>query len=83
MTLFKALHASKWGYWRTLHKLQEGGKVLLSVADVAMQIENYSLSLCVSKSKDLKMEKVKDNLFHNDGCDVVNKSTVLSKHVEL
>jgi len=57
---------------------------LLSVADVAMQIEKYSLSLCISKSKDLKMEKVnKDNLFHNDSCDVVNKSTVLSKHVEL
>jgi len=29
------------------------------------------------------MDKVKDNLFHNDNCDVVNKSTVLSKHVEL
>jgi len=54
---------------------------LLSVADI-VQIEKYSLSVYVSKSKDLKMEKVKDHLFCNASFEIVNKSTVLSKHVE-
>ena len=57
------------------------GRGLLSVADV-VQIEKYSLSLYVNKSKDFRKEKVRDNLFCNANCDVVNKSTILLKHVE-
>jgi len=49
---------------------------LLSVADV-VQIEKYSLSLHISKSKDLRKS------FHNDSFDAVRKSTVLLKYVKL
>jgi len=61
--------------------MKKGGRGLLSVADV-VQMEKYSLSVYVSESKDLIMEKVKDHLFCNASFEVVNKSTVLSKHVE-
>ena len=36
----------------------------------------------LTKSKDLIMGKVRDNLFRNISCDVVKKSTVISKHIE-
>ena len=54
---------------------------MLSIADVK-RIEKYSLSLYVSKSKDLIIGKVRDNLVCNTSCDVVKKSTVISKHIE-
>jgi len=80
MTLFKALHpcADVDGLYVNC---KNGGRGLLSIADV-IGIEKYSLSLNVSKSKDLIMGKVRDNLFCNTSCDVVKKSTVISKHIE-
>jgi len=80
MTLFKALHprADVDGLYVNC---KNGSRGLLSVADV-VRIEKCSLSLNVSKSKDLIMGKVRDNLLCNTSCDVVKKSNVISKHIE-
>ena len=87
-TLQECVELDKFTRIKTLHpradvdrlyvNRENGGRGLLSVAD-GVRIEKYSLSLYISKTENLIMGKVRDNLF---SCDVVKKSTVVSKHVE-
>jgi len=81
MTLYKALHPRA-DVDRLYVNRKKGGRGLLSISDV-VKMEKFSLSRYVSKSNEMIMKKVRDNLFHNTNCEVVDRSTVISKHVEL
>ena len=80
MTLFKALHSHA-DIDRLYVNYKMGGRGLLSIADVVHQ-EKHSLSVYVNKSKEPIMVKVRDHLLHKVGYDTINKSTILSNHVE-